>query len=366
MGFLFGNGGIFAASPGRGNVVSLDTSLGNTILVGNSPRGIESVMRNYLIDALNKGNAVVILRNGENGFSAYPSVVNMRGRIYDVDVAEDLGAEQIDGFSGYSDREQDMAMLQTMEMYNQIDPAKKMKFQNYISIVRSLLATRKKRLRLNELYQYNVDEVEMLNASAPIPDAEKMRNERFFNSFRADIFEFETYFYEFSNNAVGHILSGAKSLETIFASKNVIEISFDFKSHETDSNVLLHALVNVLGKFNCAAAGKRGLTVAVNEIPNESLEQSGLQKLIKNTPNCNVIYSVADISKLIEKTNDWIEYADSYFFLRQTSDKNKEFSSSFFGTYEKKKSTNSSLATLKPLTVWVKTNCGKFLRRWEY
>ncbi|MBR3894585.1 MAG: hypothetical protein IKJ35_05500 [Clostridia bacterium] len=346
MGFLFGNGGIFAASPGRGNVVSLDTSLGNTILVGNSPRGIESVMRNYLIDALNKGNAVVILRNGENGFSAYPSVVNMRGRIYDVDVAEDLGAEQIDGFSGYSDREQDMAMLQTMEMYNQIDPAKKMKFQNYISIVRSLLATRKKRLRLNELYQYNVDEVEMLNASAPIPDAEKMRNERFFNSFRADIFEFETYFYEFSNNAVGHILSGAKSLETIFASKNVIEISFDFKSHETDSNVLLHALVNVLGKFNCAAAGKRGLTVAVNEIPNESLEQSGLQKLIKNTPNCNVIYSVADISKLIEKTNDWIEYADSYFFLRQTSDKNKEFSSSFFGTYEKQKvSTNQSRST---------------------
>ena len=33
---------------------------------------------------------------------------------------------------------------------------------------------------------------------------------------------------------------------------------------------------------------------------------------------------------------------------------------------KKKKSTNSSLATLKPLTVWVKTNCGKFLRKWEY
>ena len=354
MGFLFGNGGIFAAPPGKGGLISLDKSLGNTILVGNSPRGVEAVMRNYLIDAINQGDAVVILRNGDNGFSAYPSVTNMRGRIYDIDISEELSAEQFDGYAGYSDREQDMAILQTMELYNEIDSAKKMKFQNYISIVRQLLATRKKRLRLNELYQYNIDEVEMLNASAPIPDVEKMRNERFFNSFRSEIFEFETYFYEFANNAVGHILSGAKPLETIFASKTVVEISLDFKSHETESNVLLRSVVNVLGKFNCMAAGKRGLTVAVNEIPNESLEQSGLQKLIKNTPNCSVIYSVADISKLLEKTNDWIEYADSYFFLRQTSDKNKEFSSSFFGTYEKQKvTTNQSRSTP---TFWDRLN----------
>ena len=27
--------------------------------------------------------------------------------------------------------------------------------------------------------------------------------------------------------------------------------------------------------------------------------------------------------------------------------------------------TSASLTTLKPLTVW-KTNCGKFLKRWEY
>ena len=26
----------------------------------------------------------------------------------------------------------------------------------------------------------------------------------------------------------------------------------------------------------------------------------------------------------------------------------------------------SSLITLKPLTVWITTNCGKFFRRWEY
>ena len=32
----------------------------------------------------------------------------------------------------------------------------------------------------------------------------------------------------------------------------------------------------------------------------------------------------------------------------------------------RKISTSASLTTLKPLTVWIKTNCGKFFKRWEY
>ena len=32
----------------------------------------------------------------------------------------------------------------------------------------------------------------------------------------------------------------------------------------------------------------------------------------------------------------------------------------------RKSSTSASLTTLKPLTVWIRTNCGKFLKRWEY
>ena len=32
----------------------------------------------------------------------------------------------------------------------------------------------------------------------------------------------------------------------------------------------------------------------------------------------------------------------------------------------RKSSTSVSLTTLKPLTVWITTNCGKFLKRWEY
>ena len=33
--------------------------------------------------------------------------------------------------------------------------------------------------------------------------------------------------------------------------------------------------------------------------------------------------------------------------------------------FQKKKSTLASLTMLKPLTVWITTNCGKFLKRWE-
>ena len=32
----------------------------------------------------------------------------------------------------------------------------------------------------------------------------------------------------------------------------------------------------------------------------------------------------------------------------------------------RKTSTSASLTTLKPLTVWITTNCRKFLKRWEY
>ena len=32
----------------------------------------------------------------------------------------------------------------------------------------------------------------------------------------------------------------------------------------------------------------------------------------------------------------------------------------------RKTSTSASLTTLKSLTVWITTNCGKFLKRWEY
>ena len=36
------------------------------------------------------------------------------------------------------------------------------------------------------------------------------------------------------------------------------------------------------------------------------------------------------------------------------------------GKAETSRNTPASLTTLKPLTVWITTNCGKFFKRWEY
>ena len=34
--------------------------------------------------------------------------------------------------------------------------------------------------------------------------------------------------------------------------------------------------------------------------------------------------------------------------------------------FQRKTPTSASLTTLKPLTVWIIINCGKFFKRWEY
>ena len=36
------------------------------------------------------------------------------------------------------------------------------------------------------------------------------------------------------------------------------------------------------------------------------------------------------------------------------------------GSFRKKTSTSASLTKLKPLTEWITTDCGKFLKRWQY
>ena len=48
---------------------------------------------------------------------------------------------------------------------------------------------------------------------------------------------------------------------------------------------------------------------------------------------------------------------DQIVNIRRTSKKSREF--------QKKTSTSTLLTMPKPLTVWITTNCGKFLKRWE-
>ncbi len=63
-------------------IVNIDASLGNVLLAGTSPRGMEMIMRNYAIDSLNNNAALVIFRDAKNGYSSYPSITTSNSMIY--------------------------------------------------------------------------------------------------------------------------------------------------------------------------------------------------------------------------------------------------------------------------------------------
>ena len=59
-----------------------------------------------------------------------------------------------------------------------------------------------------------------------------------------------------------------------------------------------------------------------------------MQKLLKGGKGYKVAYTVADIANLAKESNEWIDFADSYFFFMQNSNDNKEFCSAMFGEHE--------------------------------
>ena len=328
---------LIKGSMASSKIVSIDSSLGNVLITGNSPRGSETIMCNYAIDTINQGGAVVIFRDSRNGFAAYPSVVSSNSMIYEINNEEGAITESIEVLSCFSDSECNQYIINMFDKYSEIEKSKRMSYQNYIALVRNLLKKRGRQLKLSDLERYSIEDIEDLNSSVSMPETERNRNERFLNSIRPDIRELEAYFYDFSNNSVGEILSGNKTLEKILSTKEVVEVSLDFTSKPKESEIIMTAIIDNICKLNYSSTKKRSVSVIVNEVPNECLIESGLNKLIKSTGNCNVLYTVADISNLIEKSNEWIEYADSYFFFKQNSNKNKEFCSEFFGTYERTK-----------------------------
>lgn len=318
--------------------ISLDASLGNVLIAGNSMRGAEVVMRNYAIDSSNKGYGVVIFRDSEAGLSAYPSIAPSGRLIYGIDCTDNSTTEQIDVFAGMNDTDINAYLIKLFDMYNEIEKGKRMSFQNYIAMMRILTKKAGKKIKLNTLADFPIEEIENLNYTY-CTGIEQTRNDRFLSSIRAEIRELESYFYDFSNNAAGYVLSGTKSLEQIFRLKPIVEISLDFSSKPEESTLIMSAVIDAINRFNLAASTVKTVNTIVDGAPNEILINSGLQKLIKGGRGFHVLYTIQDISNLVDKSNEWIDYADSYFFFRQNSNKNKEFCSEFFGTYERQKET---------------------------
>lgn len=333
MGFL----GLLGGAMRSTKRISLDASLGNVLISGSSPKGTEIIIKNYAIDSVNKGYGVVIFRDQVTGVSAYPAITTSSRMIYEVDCSDNSTTEQIDLFSGLNENDINSLIIKLFDSYNEIDKTKKMSYMNYLAMLRILTKKAGKNVKINDLVNYPIEEVEDLNMKYCTNPMEQSRNDRFLNSIRSEIRDLEAYFYDFSQNVIGYVFSGNKSLEKILQLKPIIEISLDYAGKPDESRIIMSSVIDAINRFNLSLSTVSGINVIVDGAPNEILTESGLHKLIKGGRGFNALYTIQDISNLVEKSNEWIDFADSYFYFKQTSNKNKEFCSEFFGTYEKRK-----------------------------
>ena len=322
--------------PAQNRTITLDASLGNVLLAGNSRRGKDFIIANYAISMLNNGAGCIIIRSTYDSFSAVPNITNQRSLIYGIDTGDGAFTEQINPFGNLNESQTVELMFNIFNKYTEFDASLKMKFKQYVSKMIKLANAYGKGIQLNELCQYTIEKLEDMNARSRLSDAEKSINERFFDSVRQDISILESYFYDFSNNNIGFILSGNKTLEQIISSGKIIEISLDFSTRKEESELFLSLLTDKIYKMDYSAVG-RGITVVVDEVPNDSLMKCGFDKLMMTPDKCHMVYSIMDIASLAEKTNVFMDKADSLFFFQQQSNKNQDFCSEFFGTYEKQK-----------------------------
>ncbi len=340
MGFL--SGFLKPRSSPKQKIISIGTELGNVAVIGNSKAGKEVLFKNYAIDAYNSDAAVFLFRNAAMGMTTYPQISSSLSIVCEMDNSDNAMTEQFDALAHCgTEADKNSAIIKLFDAYSPIDANKKMNYQSYIDIMRKLLRAAGKHVSLNEFYNYSIEDIDALNRRAPVPQIDRDRNERFLNGFRVDAMGIESYFRAFSENTIGYIISGNKTLDKIFQTKDFMEVSFDFSSKQAESEILLSIFIDNIKKYNFSASRKKRIIVVADEIPNESLINSGFIRLLKMT-DCQTIFTISDIAGLVDKSNDWIEAANSYFFLKQNSNKNKEYCAELMGKYEKEKVSNTS------------------------
>lgn len=318
------------------NLISLDDSLGNVLLAGNSFEGKNVVIRNVMLNYY-QNSGCFIIKNSANGFSAMPNMTNSYSMVYGIDTGDGSFTEQFNPFANLNDRQTSDLLFNILNKYAQFDARLKMKYKEYISKMVFFIKLSGQTVKMNELYKYSLENLEDLNNRSHLPDSEKMKNERFFDGVRADIGELESYFSDFENNNIGFILSGTQALEDIINTRKIIEVNLDFTSKKDESETFLSILTDCICRIDFGKTNISSLAIAVDEIPNEILMDAGCEKFLVSFDNCHVVYSILDIATLSEKTNVFTDKADSIFFFQQNSNKNKEYCSEFFGTYEKQK-----------------------------
>lgn len=344
MGFfdkIFGinNGTTIAPGPTGirmpSRAVDIGLSLGSTIACGNARAGKERLLTDYVIDALNNDSAVIMFRDVSSGFSPYPRIINAYSGILSINSTEYAATDGLDPFANYSESDAANETVKIFSTLSEVDKSKKVIYQNYISIIRSLLKENGKKFKLNELSEYTLEDFDRMNSVSRMPQTQKMRNDGFLNKLRGgDAYEIESYFDLFKDNNLGDILSGDMSLETVFRSKYLIDVALDFAADENACVAVITAILDAASKMKLATTKKTSVTITTDNVPNDALQQCGIIKFLDRA-NFNVFINVTDISNLVKENNLWAEKVNSYFFLKQNSNENKEYCSAIFGEYEK-------------------------------
>ena len=120
-----------------------------------------------------------------------------------------------------------------------------------------------------------------------------------------------------------------------------------------------------------------GSSAVAPELENGSFHSNLKKDNIKECWNYHTIALISHVSKLMLKIlqarlEQYInhELPDVQAGLRKGRGTRSQITTSI-GSLKKqessiKTSASASLTMLKPLTVWIRTSCGKFLKRWEY
>ena len=140
-----------------------------------------------------------------------------------------------------------------------------------------------------------------------------------------------------------------------------------FKSIKDDAIKVLHLICQQTWKTQqCPQDWKRSVFIPIPKKGNAN-ECSNYWTITLISHASKVMLKI--LQTRLQQYVNW-ELSDLQAGLRNGSGIRDQIANTCWITENKdnsrKTSTSASLTTLKPLTVWITTNCGKFLKRWEY
>lgn len=312
--------------------IDLGITLENCIMMGNASGGPKSVMRNYSIDAANKGHAVVVFRRAA-GFSLCPGDL-ARSDMFSMSTKYGDAAQKLDMFAGLSDEEKARKIIEICRIYAPIDAMRLPMYEGYIRLMVSLLRLKGVNIKLDQLGDYDIDDIRDINNNpryVPNPTI-KNRNNNLLNAITKEYMNLQGIFSALSFGQIAPMLSGTDSLEKVLDDYPVVEITLDVDNNPDESVILMDAIIDRLCSLNLGRMTKKQVYVVADQLPIDIMKKSTMNRLLTLKSYCHMLYAVTDISTLVEGDSDWHANCDTYMAFHQNSPKNMEYCSNMFGT----------------------------------